>query len=94
LIDSVVGGRVFDTLERKFARTFPRRILRVFSTVIKFGLTSASIAGSISYKLFYRAYITHNTDYDSKYYCRIGFYVRLYHSMARYTVHCMHDTLQ
>jgi hypothetical protein len=46
LIDSVVGGRIFDTLERKFARTFPRRILCVFSTVIKFGLTSASIAGS------------------------------------------------
>jgi hypothetical protein len=47
LLDSVIGGRIFDTLERKFSRTFPRRILRVFSTESKFGLTSASIAGSV-----------------------------------------------
>jgi hypothetical protein len=46
LLGSVVGGRIFDALERKFSRTFPRRILRVFSTEIKFGLTSTSILGS------------------------------------------------
>jgi hypothetical protein len=45
LTDSVVGGRIFDTLERKFARTFPRRILRVFSTVIKLLVHARHSAG-------------------------------------------------
>jgi hypothetical protein len=47
LLGSVIGGRIFDTLERKFSRTFSRRILRGFSTELKFGLTSASSVGSV-----------------------------------------------
>lgn len=46
LVGEVCGGRIFFAMKLKILDRFPRRILRVLSTVINFGLTSALNEGS------------------------------------------------